>query len=77
MVKWKALIAFGDTSLVSTICYCLNFQQELNRDEMPKAKLIPPMDIAGKIKIYHCIDGKLMRVLIMTLVRNQYLYIFS
>ena len=51
MVQWKALTSFGTTALASTICYCLNFQQGLNRDEIPRAKLISPTEIAGKIKI--------------------------
>ena len=53
MMQWKALIAFGDSTLVSTICYCLNFQQGLKRDESPRPKLISPKDIAGETKIYH------------------------
>ena len=52
MVQWKALTSFGTTALASTICYCLNFQQGLNRDEILRAKLISPMEIAGKIEIF-------------------------
>ena len=51
MSQWKPLIAFGDTSLASAICYCLNFQQRLRKDEMPESKLISPEDIAGNTKI--------------------------
>ena len=51
MMQWKALIAFGGTTtLASTICYCLTFQQGLNRDESPRPKLILPIDIKGKTK---------------------------
>ena len=53
LMQWKALIAFGDTRLASTICYCLNFQQGLKRDENPRPKLISPKDITGKTKIYN------------------------
>ena len=45
-MQWKALTAFGDTTLASTISYCLNFQQRLKRDEN---LLISPIDIEGKI----------------------------
>ena len=48
--QWKRLTAFGDSTLVSTICYCLNFQQGLTRNETPRQKLISPTDIRGKIK---------------------------
>ena len=51
MMRWKALTAFGDSTLASTICYCLNFQQRLRKDEMPEPKLISPEDIAGNTKI--------------------------
>ena len=50
MSQWKALIAFGDSTLASAICYCLNFQQGLKRDENPTPRLILPKDIAGKTK---------------------------
>ena len=53
MVQWKAWIAFGDSTLSSTICYCLNFQQGLKRDENPRPKLISTKDITGKTKISH------------------------
>ena len=53
MSQWKAMIAFGDTALASTICYCLNFQQGLNMDESPRAKLISTKDITGKTKTYN------------------------
>ena len=43
--QWKALTAFGVTTLASTISYCLNFQQGLKRDEN---MLISPNDIEGK-----------------------------
>ena len=49
MSQWKALIAFGDSSLASAICYCLNFQQGMKRDENPRPKLISPVDIEGKL----------------------------
>ena len=56
-MQWKAWIAFSDTSLgeglASTIFHCLNFQQEMERDENPRPKLISPADITGKTKIYH------------------------
>ena len=45
MMQWKTLTAFGDARLV--ICYCLNFQQEMKRDEDPRPKLIAPKDIEG------------------------------
>ena len=45
MMQWKALVAFGDTSVASAISYCLNFQQG---DEDPRQKWISPSDIAGK-----------------------------
>ena len=52
MMQLKALIATNGTiELASGICYCLNFQQGLKRDEKPRPKLILPFDIAGKIKI--------------------------
>ena len=53
MMQWKTLTAFGDTAVASTICHCLNFQQELNRDEKHRQILISPIDIAGKTKIHH------------------------
>ena len=53
MMQWKALIATGNATLPSTICYCLNFQQVLNSDETARPKLVSPMDIAGKTKIYY------------------------
>ena len=43
MMQCKALSVFGD--LASAICYCLNFQQGLKRDEN---LLISPIDIEGK-----------------------------
>ena len=49
MMQWKTLTAFGDAAIASTICYCLNFQQELNRDESPRPKL----KIEGKVEIHH------------------------
>ena len=45
-MHWKALTVFGETTLASTISYCLNFQQGLKRDEN---LLISPIDIEGKI----------------------------
>ena len=44
-MQWKALTAFGETTLASTISHCLNFQQRLKRDEN---FLISPIDIEGK-----------------------------
>ena len=59
MMQWKALSAFGnstlaggDTSLASTICCCLNYQQGLKRDENLRPKLISSINIEGKT-IYH------------------------
>ena len=52
-MQWKALSAHGDSTLASTICYCLNFQQGLKRNEIPRPKLISPKDITGKTKIYN------------------------
>ena len=49
-MQWKALTAFGDTTLASTISYCLNFKQGLKRDEYPRPKLVSPIDIKGKTK---------------------------
>ena len=51
IMQWNVLTAFGDSTLASTICYCLNFQQRLKRDEMPEPKLISPKDIAGNTKL--------------------------
>ena len=52
MMQLKALIATNGTiESASAICYCLNFQQGLKRDEKPIPKLISPFDIAGKTKI--------------------------
>ena len=48
MMQWKALIAFGTTTLASTICYCLNFQQGVKRNENPRPKLMSSKDITGK-----------------------------
>ena len=48
MMQWKALSAFGDNILTSTICYCLNFTQGLKRDENPRPKLIFPTNIQGE-----------------------------
>ena len=56
-MQWKKLAAFGDTALASAICYCLNFQQGLKKDEIPRPKLISPMDITGKTKIYNGVCG--------------------
>ena len=53
MSQWKALIAFGDSTLATAICYCLNFQQGMNKDENSKPRLLSPKDIAGETKIYH------------------------
>ena len=53
MMHWKALTAFGDNELASTICNCLNFQQGLKRDEIPRPKLISTKDITGKTKIHN------------------------
>ena len=53
MMQWKALSAFGDTTLTSTVCYCLNSTHGLKRrDENPRPKLISTKDITGKTKIY-------------------------
>lgn len=52
LMQWKSLTAFGATTLISTICYCLNFQQALKRDENLRPKLIKELEIAGKTKIY-------------------------
>ena len=57
MMQWKALAAVGDTTLASTICYCLNFQQGLKRDENPKPKLMSTKDVTGKTKIYNGVCG--------------------
>ena len=57
MMQWKTLAAFGYTELASAICYCLNFQQEPNRDENPNPKLISPKDITGKTKIHSGVCG--------------------
>ena len=62
-MQWKALIAFGDASLASTIFHCLNFQQEMERDENPRPKLISPADITGKTKIYQTCFHKLIMTL--------------
>ena len=51
MMHWKTLTAFGDARLV--ICYCLNFQQEMKRDEDPRPNLIAPKDIEGKHMYIH------------------------
>ena len=69
-MQWKALTAFGmtafgkelkqafaDTTLASTICYCLNFQQGLKKNQNPRPNLISPIDIAGETKIYHPVCG--------------------
>ena len=45
--------AIPDSTLASTICCCLNFQQELKKDGSPRPKLVSPKDIAGETKIYH------------------------
>ena len=57
MSQWKALIAFGDSTLASAICYCLNFQQGLNRDQSHRQKLFLTKDITGKTKIYNGVFG--------------------
>ena len=57
MSQWKALISFGDSTLASAICYCLNFQQGLKRNEIPRPKLISPNEITGKTKIYNGVCG--------------------
>ena len=57
MMQWKTFTAFGDATLASTICYCLNFQQEMNREENPRPKLILTKDITGKTKIYNGVCG--------------------
>ena len=46
MVQWRALMAIDGGTLASTICHCLNFQQELKRDEKPEPK--SHIDIEGK-----------------------------
>ena len=51
MIQWRPLTAVYDYDLVSTIWYCLNFQQGLNRDEKPRPKLTSTMDVKGKAKI--------------------------
>ena len=50
MMQWRPLAAVGDAKLASTICFCLNHQQGLKRDENPTPRLILPKDIAGKTK---------------------------
>ena len=57
MAQWKALTAVGDTALASTICYCLNFQQGLKRDENPRPQLISPTNIEGKSILYPLFNG--------------------
>ena len=42
--QWKALTAFGDNTLASTISYCLNFRQGMKKDEN---LFISPIDIEG------------------------------
>ena len=49
MMQWRPLAAVGDAKLASTICFCLNHQQRLKRNESPRPELISPKDIAGKI----------------------------
>ena len=56
-MRWKALSTFGDTKLTTTICYCLNFQQGMKKDEISRPKLISPKDITGKTKIYNGVCG--------------------
>ena len=51
MIEWKALSVFGDSTLASAICHCLNFQQGLNKDENHRPKLVSPIDIAGKTTV--------------------------
>ena len=53
MMQWKALIGFGDPTLASVICYCLNNHQGLKRGEKPSPKLISTKDITGKTKKYN------------------------
>ena len=57
MMQWKVLAGLGDNGLASVICYCLNFQQELNRDGNPIPKLISPKEITGKTKLYNRVCG--------------------
>ena len=57
MSQWKPLIAFGDFTLASTIRCCLNFQQGLKRNEIPRPKLISPNEITGKTKLYNGVCG--------------------
>ena len=57
MMQWKALTFLDDTTLASTLSYCLNFQQGLKRDEFPRPKLTSPNEITGKTKIYNGICG--------------------
>merc|ERR1719362_704033 len=47
MTQWKPLSAFGDTAIASTICFCLNYQQGMKRNENPRPKLISSKDITG------------------------------
>ena len=47
-IHWKAMTASGATNFASSICYCLNFQQVLERDENPRQKLIFPTNIQGE-----------------------------
>ena len=56
-MQWKKLAAFSDTALASTVCYCLNFQKGLKRDDNPRPKLISPKDITGKTTIYSGVCG--------------------
>ena len=52
MMQWKALAAFGPKlTLASTICYCLNFWQGLNRNENPGPTLVSAIDIEGKTRM--------------------------
>ena len=53
MMQWRPLTALNDFGLVSTTCYCLNFQQRMKKDENPRPKLISPIDIEGKISKIH------------------------
>ena len=53
MVQWKAFTVFGVDTLASTICYSLNFLQEMKRAENPFLESISPGDLTGKTKLGH------------------------
>ena len=57
MMQWKVLAGLGDNRLASAICFCLNFQQELNRNGNPIPKLISAKEITGKTKLYSGVCG--------------------